>query len=168
MNRNSPSPPRVHGKSTGLRGLAGIGVRSSRSLTSGTSSPPCGDGVVTQPAGVAHRPEAARSKSVECRELEELIREGSPDPANFAGLKSVMSEWVDGGASTIHSIVETLRSCVEAGELVESSPLRLEIEACAACRPSLSLRGQWNGHVLFCSRLSCRCGVNRNELQTQN
>ena len=156
MNRKSPSPPRVHGQSIGLRGLAGIRARSSRSLTS--PSPPCGDGAVTQPAGVAHRPEAARSKSVECRELEELIREGSPDPANFAGLKSVMSEWVDGGASTIHSIVETLRSCVEAGELVESSPLRLEIEACAACRPSLSLRGQWNGHVFFCSRFSCRCG----------
>ena len=157
MNRKSPSPPRVHGQSIGLRGLAGIRARSSRSLTSGTPSPPCGDGVVTQPTGVAHRPESARSKSVECRESEEWIRD--PDPANFAGLKSVMSEWVEGGASTIHSIVETLRSCVEAGELMESSPLRLEIEACAACRPSFSLRGQWNGHVLFCRKFSCRGGV---------
>jgi hypothetical protein len=164
MNRKSPSPPRVHGQSIGLRGLAGIRARSSRSLTSGKPSPPRegGDGAVTQPAGVAHRPEAARSKSVECRESEELMREGSPDPANFSnfsGLKSVMSEWVEGGASTIHSIVETLRSCVEAGELMESSPLRLEIEACAACRPSFSLRGQWNGHVLFCRKFSCRGGV---------
>ncbi len=68
---------------------------------------------------------------------------GTPDPhGSHTGLISVMAHWVDGGESNIHSICETLRSCVEAGELVESTPLHLEIEACAASRPSVSLRGK--------------------------
>lgn len=68
---------------------------------------------------------------------------GTPDPHGLpTGLISVMAQWVDGGESNIHSICETLRSCVEAGELVESTPLHLEIEACAASRPSVSLRGK--------------------------
>ena len=77
----------------------------------------------------------------------------SVDPLGHPGLRSVMSQWVDlprdeggrgidGGESNIHSICETLRSCVKAGELVETTPLRLEIEACAADRPNLALQGR--------------------------
>ena len=77
----------------------------------------------------------------------------SADPLGHPGLRSVMSQWVDlaqdeggrgidGGESNIHSICETLRSCVKAGELIETTPLRVEIEACAADRPNLALQGR--------------------------
>jgi hypothetical protein len=63
-----------------------------------------------------------------------------------------MAQWVDGGESNIHSIIETLRSCVDAGELMETTPLCLEVEACAASRPSLSLRGKNLTHPVSVSR----------------
>jgi hypothetical protein len=131
----SPEPEGESERS--LAGLAGIrsistGTRprlqSARPVTHGSDSP------VFQKGG-SESPETLGAA---------LLNMSSPDPEGMhTGLSAAMAQWVDGGESNIHSICETLRSCVEAGELVERTPLRLEIEACAASRPSLSLRGEY-------------------------
>jgi hypothetical protein len=136
MERASASPARVAPRArtptqegnhthTALAGFAGIRARSRKSQTDGPLSRR------DSPDRDAASAERTRAPT------------GTPDPHGLpTGLISVMAQWVDGGESNIHSICETLRSCVEAGELVESTPLHLEIEACAASRPSVSLRGK--------------------------
>ena len=130
----SPEPEGENERS--LAGLAGIrsistGTRprlhSARPGTHGSTSP-----VLQLGGSESPEPPDAAPMSI-----------NSPDPEGMhTGLSAAMTQWVDGGESNIHSICDALRSCVEAGELVERTPLRLEIEACAASRPSLSLRGE--------------------------
>lgn len=115
---------------TALAGFAGIRARSRKSAQS------------YGPRGLADRSDSPKRDAVSAERKRET--KGNPDThGSPTGLISVMAQWVDGGDSNIHSICETLRSCVEAGELVESTPLHLEIEACAASRPSVSLRGEF-------------------------
>jgi len=141
MERAKSSPPRgaprartPEGEHTALAGLAGIRARSRKSAPR--------EGARAQGRTLPHSVATAGRDSPDRGEASAEGTGGAAGPHTApAGLISVMAQWVD-GESSIHSICETLRSCVEAGELVESTPLRLEIEACAASRPSVSLRGE--------------------------
>ena len=123
-----------------LQGLAGIRARSASAKRQATGQ-------------LRSRAESIRSDFDEVIACQLKARaENGPDfgsvmnmdpdmQGSHSGLKTAMTNWIDGGESDIHSICETLRSCVEAGELLENTPLCIEIEACMAERPSLSLAG---------------------------